>query len=58
MKIISLIALLIEIKTDSFGLNDIFESLFEIAARLLYSRFRYTKQITQIEKKIKISIKF
>lgn len=57
MKIVSLIALLIEIKTDSFGLNDIFESLFEMSARLLWSKFRYAK-ITQIEKKTKISIKF
>lgn len=54
MKTISLITLLIEIKTDSFGLSDIFESLFEISARLLYSRLR-PKQITQIEKKQKIS---
>jgi|SoiMethySBSTD1v2_1073268.scaffolds.fasta_scaffold408547_2 hypothetical protein len=57
MKIVSLIALLIEIKTDSFGLNDIFEQIFEISARLLWTRLKAAK-ITQIEKKSKISIKF
>ena len=52
---LSLLIFCIELKTDSFGLNDIFECMFELSARLLYSRLR-PKQITQIEKKQKISI--
>jgi hypothetical protein len=54
---LSLLLLCIELKTDSFGLNDIFESLFEISARLLWSKVRHAR-IAQIEKKTKISIKF
>ena len=53
--ILSLAMLFVELKTDSFSLNDIFEIAFEVSARLLQSRFTSGK-ITQIEKKQKISI--